>query len=173
MKRLLVTLCGILFFTSCSTLDNEVLALDLNTKEFYLESNLPKILDLEKKDVNEFKKTMYFDKDGKLSSWNFSLLEKAYNDQEEFASVLLYLLDELGESLEEMIVVDGIIYILQESNEMNKSRMGLIEDEVEEDVDGGGKNTIRVTFKGFKKSKNSIRCNVVDKMSTCYEYWKR
>lgn len=89
-----------------------------DSKDIYLQSILPRVLDLEKEEIDEFKKSMEFNENGKLEYWNIDILEKAYNakeEKEEFAHLLTYLDYELGETPDKFIFVDldnsEVIYI--------------------------------------------------------------
>ena len=75
-------------------------------KDEYLQNHLPKILNLERSEIEAFKKNMFFDSLGRLTSWNSDLLEKAYTTDEEYTTILTHLIGELGGKPDRIIVVD-------------------------------------------------------------------
>lgn len=71
----------------------------------YLRSNLPNVLQLQENELNSFKKTMVFDDEKKLESWNIDLLEKAYPIVEEYTDVTALLYHDLGDNPDRIIIV--------------------------------------------------------------------
>jgi len=69
MKRLLLLLCTSLFI-SCSSDNTELNRTELDTKDLYLQSNLPKILQLNQSEINHFKKYMVLNERGASNRQN-------------------------------------------------------------------------------------------------------
>ncbi|MCP1997437.1 peroxiredoxin [Flavobacterium sp. HSC-61S13] len=100
MKKIFCLFLVLAFFLSCKNKIKD------SKEDVYIKTNLSKILNLNESDRSDFKKTMVFDSNGKLSSWNIDLLEKAYVDEDDFTNVFAFLISDLGGDTSKMIIVD-------------------------------------------------------------------
>ncbi|MCP1997438.1 hypothetical protein [Flavobacterium sp. HSC-61S13] len=156
MKKVLFGLFGVLFFISCSS-DSEN---TVDSKEdVYLKTNLSKILNLSESDRSDFKKTMVFDSNGKLSSWNIDLLEKAYVNEEDFTNIFSFLVSDLGGDTSKIIIVDEnnnerVLY--PKSKRLNNKKILSRGDHMTDDADTGGTGTI--TYKDYIKHQSTGDC---------------
>ncbi|STZ69175.1 hypothetical protein [Myroides odoratus] len=105
MKKLLFLLCTTLFI-SCSSDDIELNRTELDTKDLYLQSNLPKILELNQSEINHFKKYMVLNERGVLTSWDGDFLEKVYGSGEEYKSIIVKIYNDLDINPTQIIIVD-------------------------------------------------------------------
>lgn len=105
MKKLLLLLCTALFI-SCSSDETDLDKTELDTKDIYLQSNLPKILELNQSDINHFKEYMVLNDEGALASWDGYFLEKVYGNGEEYKSIMVKIYNDLGINPVQIIIVD-------------------------------------------------------------------
>lgn len=164
MKYLLGIL-GILLFVSCSSDDtNNKIS---NEKENYITSNLSNVLNLDKSEIDEFKKSMKFNEEGKLVSWDSTTLEKVYND-DDYAIILNNIFIKMeGKSFSSFIIVDkdgNERKIKVKSNIIEKNIRGRSSDEEYLDFEGDGEKTIL-----YDQKKDYITGSCVyQKGSICY-----